>query len=66
MGGGSRQHSGMNHLTRKLKGKDIGFSSMSEEIKIKIRPFYHENTYSPAERGQKVEVEYVQTFIAVS
>ncbi len=45
----------------------LGFHLASRNCVILVLTFFADTEYiSPAARGQKVEVEYVQTFIAVS
>ncbi len=51
-------------MLKKLKRGLEDFVHMHVITKFKQELMF--NQYSPAERGQKVEVEYVQTFIAVS
>ncbi len=59
------------HIVTKNIGKmkcttKIYLHSSQKETQLSMLHFFWNWVYSPAEKGQKVEVEYVQTFIAVS
>ncbi len=55
------------HVSRSKRGQVLGQRGGFRGCTVWFTGEYHIHiAYSPAARGQKVEVEYVQTFIAVS